>query len=49
MYKDSLLRFRLSYHLLLVYFISCSWDTDLNKSFDILLETFWIYAICKDL
>ena len=31
------------YHIHLVYFINCSWDTDLNKSDDFLLDPICIY------
>ena len=30
-------------HIYLVYFINCSWDTDLNKLDDFLLDPFCIY------
>ena len=32
-------------YILLVYLINCSWDTDLNKSDDFLLDPFCIYSI----
>ena len=47
MKKVSLCHFISDYvnHILLVYHIYCSWNTDLNKSDDFLLDPFCIYTI----